>query len=123
MRNEDSYPFQKTTSSQVSSQVSSTVETTTFAGTADNLVEGMDSSTNTSPNQGVVNTDDKIKVVTMVKSIPNLIRKQVRNKQTYIPKSEKWPCKGILISFPEGTNQHTSFPFGIHSKHAVPWNY
>jgi hypothetical protein len=79
----------------------------------------MDLSTNPSANQGVVDTGDKIKVVMMVKGIGS----QVCKKLNYIPKSEKWSCEGILISFPEGTNQHTSYPFGIHSEHTVPWNY
>lgn len=95
MRNDDSYPSRITTS--------------------DNLAEGMDSSTN----QVVVDPDDKIEVMKMVKGV----RKQVRDKLNYIPKSEKRPCEGILVSFPEGMNEHTSYPFAMHSEHTIPWNY
>lgn len=35
----------------------------------------------------------------------------------------EWPCDGILVTFPEGKNEHTSYPFGLHSERAVPWNY
>jgi hypothetical protein len=35
----------------------------------------------------------------------------------------KWPCEGILVTFPEGANHHTSYPFGIHGERSVPWNY
>lgn len=99
MRNDDSYPSRITTS--------------------DNLAEGMDSSTNPSTNQVVVNPDDEIEVMKMVKGV----RKQVRDKLNYIPKSEKRPCEGILVSFPEGMNEHTSYPFAMHSEHTIPWNY
>ena len=99
----------------MSSQASSAAETTAFASTTDNLVGAMDSSANPSANQGVVDTSDEIEVVTTVKGVGLQVRKK--------PKSEKWSCEGVLISFPEGTNQHTSYPFGIHSEHAVPWNY
>ncbi|KAH9072200.1 hypothetical protein EDB83DRAFT_2313286 [Lactarius deliciosus] len=34
-----------------------------------------------------------------------------------------WPCKGILVTFPERTTHHQSYPFGMHSKHPMPWNY
>lgn len=84
MRNDDSYPSRITTS--------------------DNLAEGMDSSANPSTNQVVVDPDDEIEVMKMVKGV----RKQVCDKLNYIPKSEKRPCEGILVSFPEGMNEHTS---------------
>jgi len=45
----------------------------------------------------------------------------VDGKQVHKPK--RWPCEGILVTFPEGRNHHTSYPFGIHSKRDVPWNY
>ena len=38
-------------------------------------------------------------------------------------KPVKWACEGIHVEFPEGKNAHMSYPFGLHSKHAVPWNY
>ncbi|KAN0129709.1 hypothetical protein V8E53_012529 [Lactarius tabidus] len=34
-----------------------------------------------------------------------------------------WQCDGILVTFPEGMDHHTSYLFGIHSKHSIPWNY
>lgn len=36
---------------------------------------------------------------------------------------KSWQCGGICITFPEGTNHHMCYPFGIHSKRSVPWNY
>jgi hypothetical protein len=35
----------------------------------------------------------------------------------------KWPCEGILVVFPTGKNEHTSYPFGLHSERSIPWNY
>jgi hypothetical protein len=35
----------------------------------------------------------------------------------------KWPCEGIPVNFPEGTNHHISYPFGIHNERSIPWNY
>ncbi|KAJ6551029.1 hypothetical protein DFH09DRAFT_1039079, partial [Mycena vulgaris] len=32
-------------------------------------------------------------------------------------------CPGIQVIFPEGQNQHLSYPFGIHAKHRLPWGY
>lgn len=37
--------------------------------------------------------------------------------------SRKWPCEGVAVAFPEGTNPHISYPFGLHGKRSVPWNY
>ena len=48
--------------------------------------------------------------------------KQV-GKWKLIHKPKRWPCKGILVTFPEGTDHHLSYPFGIHNKHSIPWNY
>jgi hypothetical protein len=44
-------------------------------------------------------------------------------KTCAVRKPVEWPCDGILVTFPEGKNEHTSYPFGLHSEHAVPWNY
>ncbi|KAH9074231.1 hypothetical protein EDB83DRAFT_2312565 [Lactarius deliciosus] len=38
-------------------------------------------------------------------------------------KPEKWPCEGVLLEFPEGSNPHMLYPIGIHGERAVPWNY
>ncbi|KAN0109249.1 hypothetical protein V8E52_009433 [Russula decolorans] len=35
----------------------------------------------------------------------------------------KCPCKGILIEFPDGKDEHTSYPFGLHKERTLPWNY
>jgi hypothetical protein len=32
-------------------------------------------------------------------------------------------CGGILVRFPPNKNQHTSYPFGIHAKCDVLWDY
>jgi hypothetical protein len=70
-----------------------------------------------SADQDIIDVDE-IEVVKVVKGVG----KQV-GKPNYVHKPEIWPCEGVLITFPEGTDHHTSYPFGIHSKHAVPWNY
>ena len=36
---------------------------------------------------------------------------------------KKWPCDGILVAFPDGKNQHISYPFRMHSDRTIPWNY
>ena len=78
MRNDDSYPSRITTS--------------------DNLAKGMDSSANPSTNQVVVDPDDEIEVMKMVKGV----RKQVRDKLNYIPKSENGHAKAFLSPFQRG---------------------
>lgn len=35
----------------------------------------------------------------------------------------KHSCKGILIEFPDGKDEHTSYPFGLHKERTMPWNY
>ncbi|KAJ7716441.1 hypothetical protein B0H16DRAFT_1339048, partial [Mycena metata] len=32
-------------------------------------------------------------------------------------------CTGIRLIFPPGENQHVSYPFGLHAKLTLPWNY
>jgi hypothetical protein len=32
-------------------------------------------------------------------------------------------CTGIQLIFPAGENQHTTYPFGIHAKYSLPWDY
>ena len=32
-------------------------------------------------------------------------------------------CVGILLEFPPERNHHTSYPFGLHNTHALPWDY
>lgn len=36
---------------------------------------------------------------------------------------EKSICPGIRLTFPAGKNQHTSYPFGLHARFPLPWNY
>ncbi|KAH9011145.1 hypothetical protein EDB85DRAFT_1901324 [Lactarius pseudohatsudake] len=38
-------------------------------------------------------------------------------------KPTKWPCEGVRLEFPEGSNPHMLYPIGIHGERAVPWNY
>jgi hypothetical protein len=40
-----------------------------------------------------------------------------------IGRPKSWPCEGLLVVFPEGKNHHTSYPFGMHNEHTLPWNY
>ncbi len=35
----------------------------------------------------------------------------------------KSTCEGILIKFPDGKDGHTSYPFGLHKEHTMPWDY
>ena len=37
--------------------------------------------------------------------------------------AQKWPCKGIQVVFPDRKEQHTSYPFEMHSERSIPWNY
>ena len=37
--------------------------------------------------------------------------------------AQKWPCKGIQVVFPDGKEQHTSYPFRMYSEHSILWNY
>ena len=111
MRN-DSYPAEITASNQASSSALPTA----FESTLDILVEDTSAQTSASPsaNQEVIDVDE-IEVV-------EVIGKQA-GKPNYVHKSAKPPCEGVLITFPEGMNHHTSYPFGVHSEHVVPWNY
>ena len=72
-------------------------------------------STSPSANEDVIDVDE----IEAVKAM-----KGVGEKVGDIHKpAAKWPCEGVLVAFPEGTNQHTSYPFGIHNEHLVPWDY
>ena len=37
--------------------------------------------------------------------------------------TRRWPCEGLPVKFPEGTNHHVSYPFGLHNERSIPWNY
>jgi hypothetical protein len=47
--------------------------------------------------------------------------------QVHHPRGSRGPrkctCKGILIEFPDGKDQHTSYSFGLHRERSLPWNY
>ncbi|KAJ7192653.1 hypothetical protein GGX14DRAFT_701343 [Mycena pura] len=32
-------------------------------------------------------------------------------------------CNGLKVEFPPGKNEHTSYPFGLHVLHDLPWGY
>jgi hypothetical protein len=115
------YPAEITASTwtQARTQASSPAISTAFASTSENLVEDMSAQVSASPsaNQEIIDVDE-IEVVKVVKGVG----KQV-DEQNDVHKPAKRPCEGVLITFPEGMNQHTSYPFGLHSEHLVPWNY
>ncbi|KAH9004151.1 hypothetical protein EDB86DRAFT_3208354 [Lactarius hatsudake] len=50
-------------------------------------------------------------------------RRAIRDADKPLKRPRKWPCEGTRITFPEGTNHHMSYPFGLHSERSVPWNY
>ena len=107
------------------------------AAFADTIVEDMNADPCTSwlgsVNHEVWNVDqevqervdescDEIEVLKVVKGVHKQVHEPISvPKSAKLPK--KLPCKGVCITFPEGMSQHTSYPFGIHSKHDVPWNY
>ena len=65
---------------------------------------------------------DEIEVLKVVKGVHKQVHEPISvPKSAKLPK--KLPCEGVRITFPEGMSQHTLYPFGIHSKHNVPWNY
>ena len=104
---------------------------------ADTIVEDMSANPCTSQlgsaNHEVWNVDqevqervnescNKIEVLKVVKGVHKQVHEPISvPKSAKLPK--KLPCEGVCITFPEGMSQHTSYPFGIHSEHNVPWNY
>ncbi|KAI9466300.1 hypothetical protein BJY52DRAFT_1241155, partial [Lactarius psammicola] len=92
---EDRYPSEVATSVQASSPA-----VTDIASTVKNMNEL----------RGIIDVDE----IEVVKKVANGVGKS---------KQAKWLCEGVLIVSPEGTNQHTLYPFGIHSERVVPWNY
>jgi len=34
----------------------------------------------------------------------------------------RMPSCGIVMLFPPGKNHHTSYWFGLHNEHPIPWN-
>ncbi|KAH9009043.1 hypothetical protein EDB85DRAFT_1903531 [Lactarius pseudohatsudake] len=50
-------------------------------------------------------------------------RSATSNADKPAKRPRKWPCGGVVITFPEGTNHHMSYPFGMHSERSMPWNY
>jgi hypothetical protein len=43
-------------------------------------------------------------------------------KEISASQSSKQTCPGIHIPFPAGTNPYTSYPFGLHQMHRLPWD-
>jgi hypothetical protein len=50
-------------------------------------------------------------------------RAMIRGAHKPAKQPRKWQCEGVLVTFPEGTNHHRSYPFGLHGERSIPWNY
>ncbi|KAH9055079.1 hypothetical protein EDB83DRAFT_2316218 [Lactarius deliciosus] len=46
-------------------------------------------------------------------------RRAISNANKLLKQPRKWPCKGTLITFPEGMNHHMLYPFGLHNEHSA----
>lgn len=68
----------------------------------------------------VINVDEIEEVSSKVEERGERWTVQEVHRPAKSPK--KWACKGFLVIFPEGTNHHLSYPFGIHGEQSVPWN-
>ena len=137
----DSYPSEITASTQLPSQAPSQAPShvpspATDASTLENCVD-KSTSKSTSPKMNRGSPEEVLKEVDDITSdlasdieflkVVKGVDKQVCEPMDVPHKAHrelaKWPCKGVHITFPEGTNQHMSYPFGIHSEHSIPWNY
>ncbi|RDB18817.1 hypothetical protein Hypma_014567 [Hypsizygus marmoreus] len=58
-----------------------------------------------------------------VDEFEDLVSAEVIEATTKRSPKKTTPCIGLRVRFPAGKNQHTSYPFGLHSKLDVPWNY
>jgi len=74
---------------------------------------------------------DEINDITdLVNDVPTL-RSQARtskivsaqNARTLGRTTYRRVCSGVLVPFPDGKTQHTSYPFGLHQEQIIPWNY
>ncbi|KAH9041867.1 hypothetical protein EDB83DRAFT_2524007 [Lactarius deliciosus] len=75
-------------------------------------------------NQDVINVDEIASEIEETRGSRE-VGKHSATSNTDKPakRPRKWPCGGVLIMFPEGTNHHMSYLFGMHSKCSMPWNY
>ena len=118
----DRYPSETTALTKASTQPPSP------AAFAETTIEEMSASQLGSANHEVLNVDQEVQEVDEscneieILKIVKGVRKQAREPKS-VPKSAKSSCEGVRITFPAGMSQHTSYPFGIHSEHNVPWNY
>ena len=119
----DSYPPERTASTQPPSPATGT----------STLENGVDKSISPNMNQesleqvleqvdDIASDASDIEFLKVVKVVDEKVCKPM-DVPRKARKLAKWPCEGIHITFPEGTNQHTSYPFGIHSEHSILWNY
>ena len=141
MQHVDSYPPEITASTQPPSQApfhapSHVPSPATDTSTLENCVD-KSTSKSTSPKMNQGSLEEVLEQVDDIASdlasdieflkVMNGVDKQVCEPMDIPRKARrklaKWPCKGVHITFPEGTNQHMSYPFGIHSEHSIPWNY
>ena len=137
----DSYPPEITASTQSPSQapsqaLSQAPSSATDTSTLENHVD-KSTSKSTSPNMNRESLEEVLEQVDDIASdlasdieflkVVKGVDKQVCEPMDVPCKAwrelAKWPCERVHITFPEGTNQHTLYPFGIHSEHSIPWNY
>ncbi|KAJ7619699.1 hypothetical protein FB45DRAFT_1063039 [Roridomyces roridus] len=45
------------------------------------------------------------------------------DSQAQVELGKTFVCLGIELEFPPGQTHHTSYPFGLHAKYDLPWNY
>lgn len=85
------------------------------------VVQGVESATE---GQEIIDMDEIDDVVAEPNPWPNQKHRGKRRAVQDVHKTaSKQPCEGFHVTFPEGTNHHISYPFGIHSERPVPWNY
>ena len=58
-----------------------------------------------------------------LKNLPKITSQNQKMPKLSKPSSLIMPCIGICLVFPLGKDPHSSYPFGIHSQHSLPWNY
>ncbi|KAH9010206.1 hypothetical protein EDB83DRAFT_2322517 [Lactarius deliciosus] len=83
---------------------------------------------NITENQDIINVDEIASEMEEAKEETCNLRevherRAISNANKLLEQPRKWPCKGTLITFPEGMNHHMLYPFGLHNEHSVPWNY
>ena len=58
----------------------------------------------------------------MIVDAPDVKTQQVAQSPS-IGLMEKSPCSGICVLFLLGQNEHIAYPFGLHNKLSLSWNY